>query len=58
MQSLPLAVHVRFTPVDDRGATLQELEVVARIASNEHRNLRPSLFQGDLSGASLFQGNR
>jgi general secretion pathway protein J len=58
MQSLPLAVHVRFTPLDDQSGTLQELEVVARIASNQHRNLRPSLFQGDLAGGSLFQGNR
>jgi len=58
MQSLPLAVHVRFTPIDDQEGALEELEVVARIASNQHRNLRPSLFQGDSAGRSLFQGNR
>lgn len=45
MQSLPLAVYVRFTPIDDQQGTLEELEVVARIANNQHRNLRPSLFQ-------------
>lgn len=57
MQSLPLAVHVLFTPIDDQNGTLDELEVVARIASNQHRNLRPSLFQGDSTGRSLFQNN-
>ncbi|MEZ5489904.1 MAG: prepilin-type N-terminal cleavage/methylation domain-containing protein [Gammaproteobacteria bacterium] len=46
MQSLPLAVYVRFTPIDDQQGSLEELEVVARIANNQHRNLRPSLFQG------------
>ena len=46
LQSLPLAVYVRFTPIDDLQGTLEELEVVARIANNQHRNLRPSLFQG------------
>lgn len=58
MQSLPLAVHVRFSPIDDQNDTLQELEIVARIASNQHRNLRPSLFQGDDRSGSLFQRNR
>lgn len=57
MQSLPLAVHVVFTPIDDRNGTLEELEVVARIASNQHRNLRPSLFQGDPGSRGLFQNN-
>ena len=53
MQSLPLAVHVRFTPLDDQDDEVQELEVVARIGNNRHRNLQPSLFQSD-----VFQGNR
>ncbi len=46
MQSLPLGVYVRFTPLDDRNGTLEALEVVAAIASNQNRNLRPNLFQG------------
>lgn len=58
MQALPLAVYVRFIPIDDQNGTLEELEVVARIASNQHRNLRPSLFQGDGSGRGLFQNTR
>ncbi len=43
-QSLPVAVYVRFTPLDDEVTGLEELEVVARMNSREHRNLRPSLF--------------
>ena len=54
MQSLPLAVYVLFTPIDDQDGVLEQLEVVARIASNQHRNLRPSLFQGDSRGRSLL----
>ncbi|MCB1670471.1 MAG: hypothetical protein R3F41_09320 [Gammaproteobacteria bacterium] len=46
MLSLPLAVYIRFSPIDDLDETLQDLEVVAPIAANQHRNLRPSLFQG------------
>jgi len=45
LQSLPLAVHVRFSPIDNQQDALEELEVVARIASYQHRNLRSSLFQ-------------
>lgn len=58
MQSLPLAVQVLFTPIDDQDGALEELEVVARVASNQHRNLRPSLFQGDARSRSLFQADR
>ncbi|MFM1895634.1 MAG: hypothetical protein RLZZ385_708 [Pseudomonadota bacterium] len=45
LQSLPLAVHVIFTPLDDQQERRPELEVVARILNNEHRNLRPTLLQ-------------
>jgi len=40
-QSLPLAVYVRFT-ANNRSENLEEFEVVARIANNQHRNLRPN----------------
>lgn len=42
MQSLPLAVHVRLDPIDDQAGQLRPLEIVARIGSHEHRNLRPN----------------
>ena len=48
MQSLPLAAHVLFTPLDDDAGRLQELEVLARILNNEHRNLRPTPLQAPL----------
>ena len=48
MQSLPLAAHVLFTPLDDDDGRLQELEVLARILNNEHRNLRPTPLQAPL----------
>lgn len=45
-QSLPLAVYVHFLPFDDYADDLEELEVVARIKSNEHRSLQPVSMQG------------
>ncbi|PCJ27745.1 MAG: hypothetical protein COA96_02525 [SAR86 cluster bacterium] len=39
--SLPLAVYVHFIPVDGLEEDKQELEVVARIKSNQHRSIRP-----------------
>jgi general secretion pathway protein J len=41
-QALPLAVYVKFTPIDDDGRAKEELEILARIANNQHRNLRPN----------------
>jgi len=43
--SLPLAVYIKFTPIDDDGGRVEELEVLARIANNQHRNLRPNTLQ-------------
>ena len=43
--SLPLAVYVKFTPINDEGGTVEELELLARITNNEHRNLRPNSLQ-------------
>ncbi|MBL4821483.1 MAG: prepilin-type N-terminal cleavage/methylation domain-containing protein [Gammaproteobacteria bacterium] len=40
-QSLPLAVYIKFTPLADEGRH-EELEVLARIANNQHRALRPN----------------
>ena len=37
--SLPLAVYVRFTPVDDEK---ELLEIVARIRNNQHRSIQPN----------------
>ncbi|MDP6416285.1 MAG: prepilin-type N-terminal cleavage/methylation domain-containing protein [Gammaproteobacteria bacterium] len=37
--SLPLAVHIRFEPIDDEK---EELEILARIRNNEHRSIRPN----------------
>ena len=37
--SLPLAVYVRFTPVDDEKGLL---EIVARIRNNQHRSIQPN----------------
>jgi len=45
-QSLPLGVYVRFRPMDDQQGSREDLEIVARIASNQHRTLRSSIFQG------------
>lgn len=45
LQSLPLAVYVKFTPLDDQDGRLQPLEIVARVLANEHRNLRPNSLQ-------------
>lgn len=42
LQSLPLAVHVLFTPQNTQGNSDQPLEIVARINSFQHRNLRPN----------------
>jgi hypothetical protein len=41
-QSLPLAVYVRFIPMDELQAEKEELEIVARIRNNEHRSIRPN----------------
>ena len=43
--SLPLAVYIKFTPIDDQDGNVEELEILARIANNEHRNLRPNSLQ-------------
>ncbi|MCH7816359.1 MAG: prepilin-type N-terminal cleavage/methylation domain-containing protein [Proteobacteria bacterium] len=40
--ALPLAVYVRFTPFNEIAQRKQELEIVARIKSSEHRSIRPS----------------
>ncbi|MEX2131911.1 MAG: prepilin-type N-terminal cleavage/methylation domain-containing protein [Pseudohongiellaceae bacterium] len=45
LQSLPLAVYVKFTPLDDQDGRLEPLEIVARVLANEHRNLRPNSLQ-------------
>lgn len=37
--SLPLAVHIRFEPLDDEK---EELEILARIRNNQHRSIRPN----------------
>jgi hypothetical protein len=42
LQSLPLAVYVRFTPLDDAQDQRETLEIVARVLANEHRNIRPN----------------
>jgi general secretion pathway protein J len=47
-QALPLAVYVRFSPLDERSETVEELQVVARINNRENRNLRANLFQTGL----------
>lgn len=39
---LPLAVHIRLTPVDARNTGDLELDIVARIRANEHRSIRPA----------------
>jgi len=38
--SLPLAVYARFTPLDEMEDSKQELEIVARIKSNQHRSIQ------------------
>jgi len=43
--SLPLAVYVIFTPIDDEDGNVEELEVLARISNNENRNLSPNSLQ-------------
>ena len=40
---LPLAVHIRLTPLDARDSDEGELDVVARIRANEHRQIRPAI---------------
>tara|TARA_R110001592_G_scaffold121941_1_gene328235 strand:+ start:2420 stop:3130 length:711 start_codon:yes stop_codon:yes gene_type:complete len=40
---LPLAVHIRLTPLDARNSSEGELDVVARIRANEHRQIRPAI---------------
>ena len=39
--TLPLAVHIRLTPIDE-DAGFAELDIIARIRANEHRSLRPA----------------
>ncbi len=45
-QSLPLAVHILLTPIDDGDGQFGDLELVARILNFEHRNIRPTAFEG------------
>ena len=40
--SLPLAVYVRFVPERDFEDVNEELEIVARIKTNQHRSIRPT----------------
>lgn len=42
---LPLAVHVRLTPVDP--ADEHELDIVAPIYANQHRSIRPAIGSGN-----------
>lgn len=42
IMSLPLAVHIRLTPVDRTQRRGNELDIIARIRANEHRSLRPN----------------
>jgi general secretion pathway protein J len=46
--ALPLAVHVRLTPIDAE-ASQEELDIIARIRANTHRALRPP-FNPQLGG--------
>lgn len=46
--TLPLAVHVRLTPID-ADAGREELDIIARIRANTHRALRPA-FNPQLGG--------
>ena len=39
---LPLAVYVKFTPIDDQDGRLEPVEIVARVLANQHRSLRPN----------------
>ena len=40
--SLPLAVYVRFVPDQEYEGANEEMEIVARIKSNQHRSIRPT----------------
>lgn len=43
---LPLAVHIRLEPLDAPNTGEGELDVIARIRANEHRQIRPAFTGG------------
>jgi len=51
--TLPLAVHVRLTPIDPDADREDELDIIARIRANTHRSLRPA-FGGSPSVGTGF----
>lgn len=50
MAVLPLSVHIRLTPLD--GKDTQELDIIAPIAANEHRSIRPNFAASNSSTAA------
>lgn len=51
--TLPLAVHVRLSPIESNGDRDDELDIIARIRANTHRSLRPAFGGSPSVGTGL-----